>query len=240
MAVRWPPLLQPTEQRLILTNPRDKLTDTLLHRYLWPPAHIFPSLLEITHEDRLIPWTPVAPIQRDFLTELVLKISQELEQRHGVVRTTTDIERLAADGLPVIDGGLIGARKIAARTEQRRIVNWDNKYLEHVRIRYGLTLSGEWPRLALVRSLNGSASSIDTIVHDWPQMETKALVIGGELDGPTFPERARNVAESLANAGLVLLPNAAHNPHVEIPDVFNPELIRFLKSDPNVPASEGW
>lgn len=78
------------------------------------------------------------------------------------------------------------------------------------------------------------------MVHDWPQIETKALVIAGEEDGPDFPELARNVAESYPNAELVLFPNVGHNPHLEAPELFIPELIRFLESDPAAPAASAW
>jgi len=128
----------------------------------------------------------------------------------------------------------------AVGTDLRRYAEWKPEFLEHIRIRYGQALSGEWPRLAYVRSLGGLGRSTDTIVHDWPSMETKAMIIGGELDqGPGFPERARAAVDALPNAELVLFPNVGHNPHEEIPDVFNPELIRFLESDPDVPAGEG-
>ena len=112
--------------------------------------------------------------------------------------------------------------------EVRRVVVWKPEFLEHVRIRYGNALSGEWPRLNLVRAMAGNARSIDTIVHDWPQMATRAMVIGGAEDGPNFPEIAGNVAKALQNAELVLIPNVGHNPHLEAPEIFNRELIRFL------------
>ena len=121
--------------------------------------------------------------------------------------------------------------------EVRRVVEWKPEFLEHVRIRYGNALSGEWPRLNLVRSMAGNARSIDTIVHDWPQMATRALVIGGAEDGPNFPEIARNVANALQNAELVLIPNVGHNPHLEAPEIFNRELIRFLGSEQEVVAT---
>lgn len=92
-------------------------------------------------------------------------------------------------------------------------------------------LGGEWPRLSLVRAMAGNARSIDTLVNGWPQIETKAMVIGGAEDGPNFPELARRAAEALQNAELVLIPNVGHNPHLEAPELFNPELIRFLSSD---------
>jgi pimeloyl-ACP methyl ester carboxylesterase len=114
--------------------------------------------------------------------------------------------------------------------EQRRVVDWKPEFLEHVRIRYGMYLSGEWPRLSLVRAMANNARSIDTVVHDWPQIETKALVIGGAEDGPDFPERARAAADALQNGQLILIPNVGHNPHLEAPEIFNAELIRFLGS----------
>ena len=42
------------------------------------------------------------------------------------------------------------------------------------------------------------------------------------------------------SAELVLIPNVGHNPHEEVPEIVNAELIRFLSSDPDEPASEDW
>ena len=126
------------------------------------------------------------------------------------------------------------------RTDLRRYVNWRPQFMEHLRIRYGQALSGEWPRLRYVRSLGGNLRSVDSVVNDWPHIQTKAMVLGGEEDGPNFPENARRAAESLPNAELVLIPNVGHNPHEEVPEIVNAELIRFLSSDPDEPASEDW
>ena len=126
------------------------------------------------------------------------------------------------------------------RTDLRRYVNWRPQFMEHLRIRYGQALSGEWPRLRYVRSLGSNLRSIDSVVNDWPHIQTKAMVLGGEEDGPNFPENARRAAESLPNAELVLIPNVGHNPHEEVPEIVNAELIRFLSSDPDEPASEDW
>jgi pimeloyl-ACP methyl ester carboxylesterase len=120
------------------------------------------------------------------------------------------------------------------------VVEWKPEFLEHVRIRYGQQLSGEWPRLAMARAMSNNANSSDTVVRDWPATRTKALVIGGEVDGPDFPAQARNAAETLANAELVLFPNVGHNPHLEAPELLHPELIRFLSSDPSEPVSTEW
>jgi len=124
--------------------------------------------------------------------------------------------------------------------EMNRVVEWKPEFLEHVRIRYGWRLSGDWPRLAMVNSLNSNSRAIDTVANDWPHIQTKAMVLGGEEDGPNFPDLLRNIAETLPNAELVLLPNVGHNPHLEAPELFRQELIRFLLSDPSAPAAADW
>lgn len=116
---------------------------------------------------------------------------------------------------------------------------WPPEHLEFVRRQYGQTMSGEWPRLSMVRSLQGQMLYEDPVVYDWQHIATKALVIGGEEDGlvADFPALARNVANELQNSALLLYPDIGHAPQIEIPDQFHADLIRFLRSDPNEPAS---
>jgi pimeloyl-ACP methyl ester carboxylesterase len=116
---------------------------------------------------------------------------------------------------------------------------WPPEHLEFVRRQYGQTRSGEWPRLARVRSLQGQMLYEDPVVYDWQHIATKALVIGGEEDGlvADFPALARNVANELQNSTLVLYPGIGHAPQIEIPDQFHADLIRFLRSDPDESAS---
>lgn len=135
---------------------------------------------------------------------------------------------------------LQAAYEADVRTDMNRYVEWKPEYLEHLRIRHGVRLSAEWPRLALVRELSGNLRGLDTVVNDWPHIATRSMVLGGEIDGPDFPANARRAAESLQNAELVLYPGVGHNPHEEVPERVNAELIRFLSSDPNEPAAAGW
>ena len=116
----------------------------------------------------------------------------------------------------------------ALGTIRGHVNRWDDAYLEYVRVHYGWGLSGDWPRLAMVRALNGNVMRTATVVHDWPQIEAPALVVGGELDGPRFPELARNAAESFPNGHLVLFPDVGHNPHWEAPGLLNPALAEFF------------
>jgi pimeloyl-ACP methyl ester carboxylesterase len=144
----------------------------------------------------------------------------------------------AFDGDINLEPDLQDAWEGDVRTEMNRYVVWKPEFLEHLRIRHGLRMSAEWPRLAMSRAMSGHFWGIDSTVDDWPRIATKAMVMGGEEDGPNFPEQARRAAEALPNAELVLIPNAGHNPHEEVPEIVNAELIRFLSSDPATPAAE--
>ncbi len=137
---------------------------------------------------------------------------------------------------PDLDYDLQEVYESRVAREQRVVVDWQPHFLEHVRIHYGFRQSPDWPRLSYVQSLNSYSRAIDTVVHDWPLIETKSALLAGEEDGPNYPEYARNAVDLLPNAELVLWENIAHNPHLEIPDIFAAELIRFLESDPDESA----
>ena len=66
-------------------------------------------------------------------------------------------------------------------------VNWKPEYMKYVKIHYGWTKSGDWPRMAMVRALQQQAIYADPVVSDWPRIKARTLVIGGEKDGPTIP-----------------------------------------------------
>ena len=110
-------------------------------------------------------------------------------------------------------------------------VNWKPEYLKYVRIHYGWTKSGDWPRMAMVRALQQQAIYADPVVYDWPRIKARTLVIGGEKDGPNFPAQARRVAETIPNGQLFLIPNIGHNPQFEAPDQLYPPLLKFLKGE---------
>jgi pimeloyl-ACP methyl ester carboxylesterase len=124
-------------------------------------------------------------------------------------------------------------RSVLAGHRRYYPLGWKPEYLEWVKVQYGLTLSGDWPRMARVRAGQQAILFEDPVVHEWPTIEVKALVIGGEEDRLVrdFPAAARNVAKQLPNAELVLFPGVGHNPAFEIPERFHAELVRFLRSD---------
>ena len=119
---------------------------------------------------------------------------------------------------------------------------WKPEYLEWVKYQYGLTRSGDWPRLARIRAAQRQILYEDPVVYEWQHIATKALVIGGAEDRlvADYPAAARHVAEELQNAELVIFPKVGHAPAFEIPQQFHAELVRFLLSDPDEPADQRW
>lgn len=107
---------------------------------------------------------------------------------------------------------------------------WQPEFLEHMRIRYGQRLSGDWPRMAAVSQLTNHMRAMDTVVNDWQHIQTKTMIMGGEEDYPTFAEEALRAADVFPHGEAFLIPGVGHNPHEEVPDVVSAELIRFLGS----------
>ena len=140
---------------------------------------------------------------------------------------------------PFVGGGATTYQSILRGHQRYFPLKWPPAHLEFVRRQYGQTLGGDWPRLAQVRRLQGQMLYDDPVVYDWQHIATKALVIGGEEDGlvDDFPSLAHNVANQLQNSAIILYPNVGHAPQIEIPDLFHQDLIRFLSSDADEPAS---
>ena len=140
---------------------------------------------------------------------------------------------------PFAGGGTTTYQSILRGHQNYFPLRWPPEHLEFVRRQFGQTKSGEWNRVAQVRRLQGQMLYDDPVVYDWQHIETKALVIGGEEDGlvDDFPTLAHNVNNELQNSTILLYPGVGHAPQIEIPDLFHADLIRFLKSDPNAPAS---
>ena len=106
---------------------------------------------------------------------------------------------------------------------------WKPEYEQYVRILYAPTLSGDWPRLAMVKSIYQQMLYLDPVVYDWAKIKVKTLVIGGEKDGADFPALAKHIADTIPGGELVILPNLGHVPHLEAPALFYPPLLRFLQ-----------
>lgn len=132
------------------------------------------------------------------------------------------------------------AYRSSLRSQQNYYPDWYPPQLEYVRRSFGHYLSGDYPHYARVRSLLSHMIYIDPVVYDWQHISTKALVIGGEDDelAEDWAGLARNSAAQLQNAAIILYPGVGHNPQHSVPEQFHGDLIRFLRSDPNQPASQ--
>lgn len=119
---------------------------------------------------------------------------------------------------------------------------WKPEYLQWVEAPFGLIYSGDFDRWQQVRAELGHAITWDPVVYDWQHISSKALVIGGAEDRlrQDFAADARRVAETLPNAQLILYPGIGHNPQFEHSGPFHADLVRFLASDPDEPADQGW
>lgn len=106
---------------------------------------------------------------------------------------------------------------------------WKPEYEAFARLHYAWTLSGDWPRFAMVRALLQQMIYTDPVVYDWPHITAKALVMGGEKDGANFPALAKHAADTIPGALLVIVPDVGHVLHIEKPEIFNRELLKFLQ-----------
>lgn len=108
------------------------------------------------------------------------------------------------------------------------VTGWKPEYEKYVRIQYAWTLSGDWPRMAMVRTLVQQMVYLDPVVYDWPHIKAKTLVMGGDKDFTNLAEHGKHIAEMIPNGELKLIPNIGHVAHFEAPDIFYRELLRFL------------
>ena len=133
----------------------------------------------------------------------------------------------------------MSAYRSTVATHMRYYPEWHPPQLEYVHRQFGHTLSGDYPRYARVRALLSHMVYSDPVVYDWRHIATKTLVVGGVEDRTArdWGALARNSAEQLSNAALLLYDGVGHNPHHQIPERFHADLIRFLASDPAQPAS---
>jgi pimeloyl-ACP methyl ester carboxylesterase len=113
---------------------------------------------------------------------------------------------------------------------RRYYVEWQPEAEAFIRIHYGWVQSPDWPRLAMVRALHTKMFYEQPVVYDWPHIRVPTLLLGGAVDGPNFPELAGRAAATIPGASLILLEGVGHNPHLEAPERFHPELLSFLSS----------
>jgi pimeloyl-ACP methyl ester carboxylesterase len=75
-------------------------------------------------------------------------------------------------------------------------------------------------------------ATFDAVQPDWEshlaRIIAPTLVVWGERDAITPPAFGRHIAKTVADAQLIVLPNAGHNPMWECAEAFNTDVMRFL------------
>ncbi|MFO7713633.1 alpha/beta fold hydrolase [Desulfosarcina sp.] len=84
-------------------------------------------------------------------------------------------------------------------------------------------------RQAMIDFANGIFSR-ESVFEQIDAIQTPTLVVVGEKDVPTPPEKARRMVEKISGAQLKVIPNAGHLSTVEEPAAVNAALVAFLDS----------
>jgi hypothetical protein len=61
----------------------------------------------------------------------------------------------------------------------------------------------------MVRAIYQQITYVDPVVYDWPKIRAKKLVLGGDKDGPDFPERAKHIAIQFSTIERMVEPSRA-------------------------------
>lgn len=126
------------------------------------------------------------------------------------------------------------------------VVKWEPEVFERfVEVRSRVALGGEYPRWAKAAALTYQMIYQQPIVYDFPHVKAKTLVAIGLHDQTTlgrnivsedvrktlgnYRELGKATAKAIPNSVLVEYEDAAHIPHLEIPEKFHKDLINFLK-----------
>ncbi|MDB6123512.1 MAG: 2-hydroxy-6-oxo-6-phenylhexa-2,4-dienoate hydrolase [Pedosphaera sp.] len=123
-------------------------------------------------------------------------------------------------------------------------VTWKPEYEKYVQAQCRQTLSGEYPRLAWSSALTEEMIYEQPVCHEFQLLKPKTLLIIGQSDRTTigrnrvsaevlktlgqYPELGRKTAKIIPNGRLVEVPQVGHIPHLEAPEIFHRELLKFL------------
>jgi pimeloyl-ACP methyl ester carboxylesterase len=124
-------------------------------------------------------------------------------------------------------------------------VQWKRDYEKYVQVHSRWLLSPEYPRLARISALTEQMIYMQPVVHEFPLLRPRTLMIIGKEDRTTigrdrvseeiletlgqFSVLSRRAAERIPDVLVVEIENVGHIPHFEAKDKWHRELITFLK-----------
>lgn len=174
----------------------------------------------------------------DYVERLVLEDPLGLEDYRPKVPFATRDE-LAADARhqtrPAIDSFFKGFFAV-----------WKPEYQLFADVQYRWSLGPEAELIFSTAAQTYTMAYEQPVVYELPLIKAPTLLIAGEKDRTALgrnrvtpevratlgliPELARKAAQSMPDCKLVLFPDVAHVPHLEAPDKFQEELLRFLEA----------
>jgi pimeloyl-ACP methyl ester carboxylesterase len=140
---------------------------------------------------------------------------------------------------------LTASEEATRKYHQTYYVQWKPDYDVWVQVFARQLLSGEYPRLAWVSAATSQMIYEQPVVHEFPLVKPRTLVIIGQEDRTfigrgkvppevaatlgQYPQLGKRTAQAIPSATLVELPGVGHIPHIEAPGKFHSALLGFLE-----------
>ena len=127
------------------------------------------------------------------------------------------------------------------------VVEWKPEIYERfVETRARISLSGEFPRWAKSSALTYQMIYQQPVRHEFRLIQAPTLLVIGQEDRTVvgrnfiseevrktlgqYPHLGKAAARDIPGSKLVEIKNVGHIPHLEVPDIFNKEVLAFLNS----------
>ena len=123
--------------------------------------------------------------------------------------------------------------------------NWKSAFQTFADVQYRWTLGPESDLIARTAAQTYTMAYEQPVLYEMPLIRTPTLLIVGEKDRAaigrnrvtpevratlgSYPELAKKAAQAMPDCKLVLVPDVGHVPHLEAPERFHEELLRFLE-----------
>jgi pimeloyl-ACP methyl ester carboxylesterase len=123
--------------------------------------------------------------------------------------------------------------------------SWKPEYQSYADVQYRWMLGPESELVARTAAQTYTMAYEQPVLYELPSIKTPTLLLVGEKDRAAigrarvspevratlglYPDLAKKAAQSMPDCKLVLIPDVGHVPHLEAPDAFHNELLRFIE-----------
>ena len=168
-----------------------------------------------------------------------------------VLENPLGLEDYSKDIPPQQNDNLLQLEMAQTETSYRQFLksyfpNWQPAYEQFIEVYVRVQKGSDYPAYAKASVLTYQMIAEKPVVNDLPQLKMPVLLVIGQKDRTVFgrrfappeavkslgnfPELGRKAAQIIPNAKLVPIDNVGHVPHVEVPDLFNQTVIKFLNA----------